>query len=556
VIRVYQYGVRPPIEAAELVESQLRAAHNYRNDLVSVERGRRSAVRATHDTTEVRERIDELRAATRSSRIDALRALDRARRRAEAQADSDDMRSLIADVSISPDVEQYDLSALDPAGSEMARIRALDGSIRRDARALTTCYWGSYLTIEASADQSRKAPLYDDDGATPADPRFVRWRGEGQIGVQLQGGLAVSRLLAGDDTRLRWTEGVLWMRVGSEGHAPIWAKFQVTKHRELPDAGTIKWARVSRRNEGPYQRWTCEFTVDCPAKPTRITPGGAIALELLWSTLDDGSMRVGVWRDSSGDRGEIILSARDVAGVRKSDGIRSVRDQLLNDLRPKLARMIAESRDDVPPWLREAGANMQYWKSQERFHGLVDRWRWEKCDAARDAYELLDAWWLRDRHLWEYEACGRRQALRRRRERYRVLAAEWSRKYESALVPDRDLSREARWGEDSDRRFTAAPQELRDCMRHAFGPDTHEVAWRGPHGVIDDGDEDSDPPEWLDFAIEQWRDGKLAVGARKSKKTKAISGEKGGAWARRKQAKLERGTKNEGARNAAGKAAE
>ena len=44
--RVYQFGLLPPTDGADQVRAQLRAAHEYRNDLVAIERGRRTALRA------------------------------------------------------------------------------------------------------------------------------------------------------------------------------------------------------------------------------------------------------------------------------------------------------------------------------------------------------------------------------------------------------------------------------------------------------------------------------------------------------------------------------
>ena len=575
MIRVYKFGALPPVEGLDLVRAQMRAAHDYANDLTAIERGRRWAVRQIHDASpDVRHAADALRAATRTDRRERLRELSAERMRAEQRAPSADLESLARELAQSAERDGYDISALDATGTEMARIKALDGEIRRGARALTTAHWGTYLTIEASADQARKAPLYGDDGLEPAYPRFERRRGEGQIGVQLQGGLPTSDALACTDTQVRLevqrsrvvggsdggaqktiAEGELCLRVGSDGRAPIWARVPVRLHRQIPPA-TWKWVRLSLRRYATREVWSVEITadIDAPHPHTLDTSlERAIAVELMWSPLDDGGMRVASWLDSEGKRGTIDLDARMVDRLTKAASLRSLRDVLLNELRPKLATRIRESKDDVPSWLREAGNAMQYWKSPERFLALVQRWRRDKCDAARDAYELLQEWELRNEHLWEYEAGTRRRSLLCRREIYRVAAAQLARSYRTVLLPDRDLSREARFGEESDRRFLSAPQELRQALRNAFGPEgAVDVAWRGPHGVVDTGDEDDDPPEWKEMAIEQWRGGKIAVSARKKKKRSDVSGKPGGAWANRKAAKLARGSGNDTARETVG----
>src|SRR5579863_7173261 len=138
--RVYQYGLRAPTpETARIVAEQLRAAHDYANDLTAIERGRRWALRQVDDTPEVREAIELVKAATKSDRKAAVVKLRDARR-----------------------------AAREAAPEELERIADLEHSILIDARKLTRCYWGSYLDVEAAHRQSRQAPLYGDDAIEPS----------------------------------------------------------------------------------------------------------------------------------------------------------------------------------------------------------------------------------------------------------------------------------------------------------------------------------------------------------------------------------------------------
>ena len=524
MIRVYQFALRTPVENEPLARAQLLAAHRYRNQHVAIERGRRWAVRLCEASEEVDEAVALVQSATKSTRKDALKDL-RAARKAAREAHAD----------------------------ELARIAELDADIRRNARAHTSSYWGSYLTIEQSSDQVRRMPIYEPDGLTPSDPRFVRWTGAGQIGVQLQGGALTPDVLAGRDTRIRLIDGVLWLRVGSEGRDPIWAKWPIVQHREIPSGADWKWARVSLRKEGPWERWSCEITLEIPGEHPRNLdkdPQGAIAVEVTWDKPGD-ALVVARWRDDAGRTGTIELSEYDEQGIRKPDGIRSVRDQLLNDLKKRLPRAYAECRGDLgPPWLGEAIDGAQYWRSQSRAHTLLTRWRAEKCDAARAAYEILDAWWLRDMHLWEYEAGARGQALRRRREKYRVLAVTWSREYRHVILDDRVLSREARFGDASDLRFTAGPSELRQCLEHAFGGRNGGNVTT--HPVRDDAAKsETEERDWCERAIDAW----IAGGARATKKVSESTGVKGGAWSLRKSKKSQKQAENGTAREPVAKGA-
>lgn len=522
MIRVYQFGLRPPTTNVDLVRAEMRAAHEYRNDLVAIERGRRHVVRALHDTPEVRDAEALVQAATKSMRKDAVAVLIAARK-----------------------------AARDAAVDELARIAEIDTSIRRDARALCKCYWGSYLTIEAAADQVRKMPLWDKDLITPNDPKFQRWTGESQIGVQLQreirtpevfdGCSTFVRLVLAPDTvgRKRYTRfGSLSLRIGSWGRDPIWATWPIKLHRAIPDAARWRWVRVSCRQDGPFERWTCEITLDIPGENARVLDTslkGAIAVELEWGEPNEGDVIVAAWLDDNGDHGAIHVPRRVTNALRKAASIRSVRDTLLNDLRPRLARAIKECAESLPRWLQIATNTLHLWKQQSRFHDLTQRWRRERCDAARPAYEMLDAWEMRDRHLWEYEGCSRRQALRCRLDTYRVLAAQWSRKYKTVVLPDRDLSIAARRDDDSDLRFIAAPSELAGALKHAFDSDTVESPWKEEISENDDR-------TWAERTIERWRGGQITGTARKARKP-------GGAWAERKAKRVERVERTEGVRN-------
>lgn len=530
--RVYQFGCRPPTEGAHLVAEQLRAAHDYANVLTTIERARRASLRAIDDTPETRAAVDVVRAATKSTRKVAIAALRAARK-----------------------------VAREATKEQLEEIAALEHTLLVAARESTSCYWGSYLDIEAAHRQARSAPLYDDDALTPSDPRYRRWRdhlpNEGQIGVQLQGGLPTSDALAGTDSRCKLIMrdgpyGTLWLRVGSDGRAPVWAQVPVKVHRRVPDAAIWKWVRLSLRREGLRARWTVEITVDDPAPPARSLDrslAGCIAVEWSWYVPFDNEtngLRVAAWHDGQGRHGEIILPVGIVRGIRKPDGIRSVRDIVQEGMRGRLQTVLRHS-GDLPLWLAQARDTLHLWKSAERLYELEAKWRGERYDGAREAYEILDAWRLRDAHLYDYEAGARGEALRERRDWYRCLAARWAREYRSVLLSDQDLSREARWGPESDRRFTAGCSELRGALRNAFGLDAHDARWRDEMH----GSEQEDLPPWCERAIGAW----MVGGARKEAMVLERKEKTGNAWATRKAKKAAADVENGTAREAVDKCA-
>jgi hypothetical protein len=489
-------------------------AHRYKNDLVEVERGRRAAIREIQDADPaVAQATALLRAATSATRQSAVRALAKARNEAFT-------------------------------AEERARVRELDREIRLSLRAATKAYWGTYLIVEAAADASRQEPLYDRDMVTPIAPRFRRWTGEGSIGVQLQNNkLTCGQLLAARDTqarlvlrpprddrdRVQQRYGDLWLRVGSEGRAPVWATWPIKLHRHLPDAGQVKWIRVTARRVGTREEWSCEVTVDDPA-PRAVelddSLSGAVAVELEWCE-DGGRVRVASTLDHEGRRGSVWIGEHLVAGLRKPEGIRSVRDTLLNDLRERLARAIVESRD-APMWLLGEASTLSLWRSPSRFRELARRWRERRDDSARGAYELLDAWEIRDDHLLDYEDGQRKGAIRARTDLYRRTAADLARRYRTVVLPERDLSREAMFGGDSSWRQFAGVSTLVLAIKHA-ARSTSTHPWPK-----------DDHHEWLERAIEGWRAAEASGAARGRGNEADLRASRGGAWARRKARKTER----------------
>jgi hypothetical protein len=280
---------------------------------------------------------------------------------------------------------------------------------------------------------------------------------------------------------------------------------------------------------GLREEWSCEITLDDPAPSPRARDSelsGAIAVEWDWTSLDGDRMRVASWADSRGDRGEVILSAEIVKGIRKAEGIGAIRDLLANELRPKLDRALKKSKDynRLPEWLRKAAEQVEYSKSLPWLHAIHRRWSEERIDSARDAFLLLEAWRFRDAHLWDYQAGARKNALGWRKDTYRILAAKWAREYRTALISDQDLSREAKWGEEGSARQLSACYELRSAIQQAFAEDAVSSRWR-------DKPSEGEERSWCERARDAWN----AVGARDGVMFAKLKEKTGNAWAARKK---------------------
>lgn len=483
LVRVYKYGLLPPTAQADRVREQMRLAHVYRNVLVEIERGRRAAVRSAYATLgdgasiqTAADEAEELLAA-------ALRDLKAARSKARTRAAGTEV--LRQAVTAARTVKIAAMARLrehrrslreDPVVmAEISRIEALSAGLVRGARALSGLYWGTYLLVEAAHDAMRKRPLYD--GAVPNDPHFERWRGDGRIGVQLQGGLTVAEMASGQDSRLRLLprsdrpdetrrEGKiararrgLALRVGSDGRAPIFAEWSLILHRPLPQGATIKWAIVHLRRHGPREEWSVDLTLELAERAAPLDPAGGsmVAVDVGWRRLlaetdvgwrklpliegDDAGpeLRVGSWLGDDGQRGEIRVPARLLRALEKPSELRSLRDEKLDVVKAEMGRALADLGAGLPDWLREATRTLAAWRSAARLAVVARRWRQARFPGDAAAYDLLQAWAKKDHHLWAWESGTARSSLRWRREVYRIAASQMAKRYAIVVLEDLDL---------------------------------------------------------------------------------------------------------------------
>lgn len=616
-MKVYKYGLHPPKEAADVVRQQIRLAHVYRNKLTEIERKRRASVR---EALAAYRSIGSLEVAVRAADekvVEATRKLkqdrvDKRSRRKDAEELKVEVKNAREEKKLLREElreERKKLREDQVVTARMDEINDASAAEVRAARSECGVYWGTYLLVEAAMQAARMAPLYDWKTETdPNDPGFVRWSGTGRIGVQIQGGMSLVELHSCEDTRLRiapietsWKSGgiardpgqgkrqkmrtKLWMRVGSDGRAPVWACWwDMIMHRPLPERCVIKAASVTCRKCGPRERWSLEITVDDSAcfKPKAGT--GCVAIDIGWRVTETG-MRVAAWIDDEGNKGELQLPEDIVGSVRKCNELRKRRDDEMNSAIRKLCEWY-ETRD-MPEWLRartvkrdtqaptkkQALAHLIKWRSQARLTSLCRAWPKDEQD---EAYEALEAWRYHDHHLWRWETSAREKAIRRRREGYRCVAATLAETYKTVVFECFKLSNVARkTGNETEQekaansnRHLASVSEFRSSVMNAFrsrsGADIVEV----PANLTTQWCASCNQEERFDAApqidhvcshcgskwdqdynaarnlLRRWRerssDGEDAGPARNSKKRNGIEGEGESKWSRAKRMRAQK----------------
>lgn len=501
-VRVYKYGLRPPTQEVGRVHEQLWKAHLYRNDLVQIECARRSAVRtvlgrygdiAVLDQA-VRTAEETLRVAKAAARAERV-ALG-ARRNTPPVAEAVTRAKTTLSAARVKVTAARRAAKLDPAAvRELGIIEERAGELRRSARGLASdggLYWGTYQLVEESMQQASRKPLYN--GLKPNDPRFHRHVGEGQVSVQVMGGLLPGEVSECTDTRVRLEPiadrrkdkdrfRILHLRVGSNAdRGPIWALFPLKMHRPLPEGATIKRVTVELRRRGPKAEWAALFTLEMPS--AELFPRGArselqrcgqgsVAIDLGWRRLRDGSLRVATTYDGK-TSGELRLGAYTLDSFRKVEGLTAVRDKLLLTA----IAVVREVRSIAPAWFKTRTEYVHQWRSEARMASLVGRWTRERFAGDEAAFAAVTEWRQRDVHLWWYESGASMNVHRRRRQVYRVYAADLARRYGTLVLEDFDLStmaREPAVGRDNQQaelarwqRRVAATSELRGCLIDAF----------------------------------------------------------------------------------------
>lgn len=450
--RVYSYGARPPATSAEAVSEQMRLAHKYRNRLVEAELDRRKKVDAL--LAEISPELVCVEADIRKGEVGLEEALEAIRKASQEARKKVRPSALVLRVKELRKAlkgayqKRKDLrTALFADPVFKARQEALDlehQGLRKELRAASGLYWGTYLLVEQSSSGIRSG----------APPKFARWDGWGHLAVQIQGGLSAAEVLGGQDTRLRigkvpaeaWERGgrrlrrtTVSFRVGSDASGgPVWAEIPIVLHRPLPEDARIKWAHLIRERIATHERWKVQFVLERERWDKEdLATDGRVGIDVGWRIKEDGSLRVAVWKGSDGQEGELALDARWLGGVKKVRDLQSIRSKNLDAMKDAfgpLAKALA-----WPEALKERIQGHGLWKSPARFAAFAIAWRAARFEGDVAAFELLEAWRKQDKHLYEYERNLLDRLLARRLDLYRVFAAKLRRMYKTAVIEKLDL---------------------------------------------------------------------------------------------------------------------
>jgi hypothetical protein len=488
---VYRYGLLKPTINGDLVDQQILAAHKYQNKLIELELARRrardEAIALDHRVAELNSRISAQEAALEAERRALSEQRSEARSRdAGSPAKAKEIISSLRDlwsqrkVTVKSALERSDIKAALSAANEEHRTSV------REARGSSGVYWGTYLQIEAAVDSAAK---------NPTSPRFRLWTGAGAISVQLQKGLVVSALAECKDQRVRVTPLAtpvperrgkplprLLLRVGSDDkRCAVFAEWPIIFHRSMPETGIVKWVKVVRRRVAAHDKWSVHFTVQTPpASQPKELDGSILAVNVRWtrkpgSDETEEAIIAADWCDGA-TLGNIHVDQAVIWMIRKADDIRSIRVKNFDRIKEQF--VAAKASLTLSEDHEERLFHLHTWRTASKLAAHQIWWRTHRFDSDSEIFAMVEAWRVQDKHLWEWEANARRKALARRRDSYRVFAAQMARSHRAlvveklniahlAKIPKPDEERENNRSARS-QRFDTSPSELRSALLNAF----------------------------------------------------------------------------------------
>ena len=311
------------------------------------------------------------------------------------------------------------------------------------------------------------------------DPHHKRWAGDGYCAVQIKAGegtrLFTEGLLACKDTRARLEihggkpkkrRATLWLRIGSEGirKTPVWARFPLLYHRDLPSGGELKSVRVQRRRIAPG-RWLWEACFQLESmtfvQPDSAAPkSSSCFISTGWWPTAGGGLCVARVYDGHRLVESVDVPASVIHRLGHAATLKSLRDTKMTEVRTKLLAWRKEFGGELPEAHAEAFTHMHKWKSPGRMFRLARHWAANRIDGDDEAFEAIDAWRKREVHLYQYEAGERLNALGHRQHVYRNAAVSIAKRFGKVELQQYDLKRAA------EKPRTGKPDPLTKQQRH------------------------------------------------------------------------------------------
>lgn len=527
---VRQYGLRAPLNWGRDVDDELYRMNALWNTLVDIERANRERYRKivaeSPVLAEISARIDALH--SEREKLIAERNRRRAAARSKAKADTaeQDARLKAIKAELAPLYDQRKSLAAQARAEQKPLLDALEAERKeavKRARQQSGCFWSNYNAVIDSYNTARQKAMKEG-----AELRFRRFKWEGRLINQIQGGMTVDELFscAHSQAGIRLTGtsrgrpiGVLYITAytghDAEGrHVRRNIEFPIILHRPFPDGAIIKEVKVSIRRRSPtivrgtietnnsvaIERGVPEYSVTftCRAPAPDDTSGTiGVGVNIGWKRVN-GGLRVATAVFSDGTIEHLLLPDE---WMRKYDHVQSLKSNI-DETANAMHAILREALRDMPLWDQDEGVSIEgLTDSDHRLLSAIKRtqktptramdtlaWRIKEAPNIPFISDLSDKLetWRKQHKRYTLEMDNLRDKLiSKRKDMYRVFAARLAARAgaivldatsyrDAALVKRKDGDDPALHEQARTQRVMAAPYELRLSIEQA-------AAKRGAH---------------------------------------------------------------------------
>lgn len=512
------------------VHTQLRLAHNLREDLVTAELDYEQAVKEVWSSYPRVAQVEWLLAEAdyQAARLDEQVCGERSRRRTKRLTGPlpEQLKTQRAEVERLRRCRRDEISAVsDDAKTRLADL--LDQlETRRKQLYAEHCqsgdlYWATFnFVVKAHVKAVKRIAALRKEGR-PAELRHHRFDGTGTLAVQLQRQAGkparTPAVIADPDGRyhnfltIPWTDPQVWetmtraeqchagrgtvrMRCGSRDGHPHWVDIPVQAHRMLPADADITGATLTITRIADRYRARLAVTAYVP-EPPPVGKGPTVAVHIGWRNTGAG-IQVAAWRSSrpldipaewghviSADPGQRVgvIVLPDYVGERidRVDRLQSARDRDLDRIRARVVAWLDE-HGPVPHPSHDGreltAADVARWRAAARFEILARAWSAQPPTDADELARNLTVWQRRDRRRWRQQEHLRGRTLRHRNDMWRNIAAILAAQCGQVVLDDTPISSIARRSSDlptdlaaaiTRRRVIASPGGLRAAITSA-----------------------------------------------------------------------------------------
>ncbi len=449
--RVFEYGCLSPLANEDIALEQMRKRNEFWNRLVSIEgeyRKKSMSLIASerNDTLDNLEgKIADLRDEIDKHRKVALKDVDAFSLVNEVKKLQEDRKILYAEQKM----RRKEFIEMNKPAFELIEKERRDAV--KKAQAESGLWWCNYDDVLSSYNVARIKAMKEGK-----ELKYHRFDGSGKVSVRCQRGLAIEKVFGSnkhiqikpiDQTawdcsiraeRRKMTRSIVKIRVGSDGRDPIWFELPFVMHRPISFECTIRSASVVREKYGNSFRYKL-IIITCFSQFAENTADkGAVGIDLGWRRVDDG-LRVAYWCDEEGRNGTLTIPNDIIVRFKKVDDLKSIRGRHFNNAKAVLAGWLKDK--PTPEWLKGEAKFLYKWNSPSKFKKLLFKWHQKRFPEDQEMVAFIEKYLKRDLHLWQWEFNLRDKIQRRRRELYRIFAAELVKRYSTVFLEKFDLRR-------------------------------------------------------------------------------------------------------------------